>query len=507
MIISSVEISLQLAILLPLIATVAIRGASSLPNLRDAISLLTSAALLIIVYGLYRSFIDGNAIEITWFELLPGLTMSFMIEPLGLIFALMASFLWLVTSVYSIGYMRRCQEQNQTRFYQFFAVAMATVMGIAFAANLFTLYIFYELLTLSTYPLVVHAGNQKAKQGGRVYIMLLLMTSILFLLLAVIGTWIVSGTLDFSQGGLFSQQLSLANPPSFVTPAIAILLPLFVFGIGKAAILPFHGWLPAAMVAPTPVSALLHAVAVVKGGVFTVLKICLYIFGTDIIQHIPYTQALLYLAAASVFLGSLIAMQQDNLKKLLAYSTISQLGYITIGALLANPSGIIGASMHMVIHGFGKITLFFCAGAILATTKITRISELRGLGRDMPITMGAFFIASLSIIGLPPTAGMWSKWFLLNGTIESEQWLLMIVLALSSLMSLFYLLPISIRAFSPPAKTGPKPKSEHLFEAPITILAAICVSTAGCLVLFLFPQPLYELAAALVPVSDPMLSP
>ena len=401
------EWSLQLTIILPLLAIGAIRLADKAPNIRETISLITSGLLVLLTYSLYHNFTQGAELNVTWFEVMPGLALSFTIEPLGLLFALMASFLWLVTSIYSIGYLRQQQQAKQTRFYQFFALAMATVMAIAFAANLFTLFIFYELLTLSTYPLVTHAGDDKAKHGGRIYLSILLGTSMVFLMTAIIGTWLVSGTLDFTPGGIFNHQVPQSTS--------AILLVLFILGIGKAAIIPFHRWLPAAMVAPTPVSALLHAVAVVKGGVFTVLKVCSYIFGIELIPNLASSQVLLYLAGASVFLASLVAMRQDNLKKRLAYSTISQLGYITIAALLANSAGIISGGMHLVIHAFGKITLFFCAGAIMLTTDKTQISEMAGLGRKMPITMAAFFIASLAIIGLPPTAGIWSKMVFIAG--------------------------------------------------------------------------------------------
>ncbi len=257
-------------------------------------------------------------------------------------------------------------------------------------------FIFYEILTLSTYPLVTHAGTEKAKLGGRVYLGILLTTSILFLLLAIIGTWYTTGTLDFRPGGIFDRSSTLAA---------AALLPLFIFGIGKAAIMPFHRWLPAAMVAPTPVSALLHAVAVVKAGVFSVLKVCTYIFGFDLLGQLPTTEFLLYLAGASVIIASLVAMRQDNLKARLAYSTVSQLSYITVGALLANSAGALGGAMHIGMHAFGKITLFFCAGAIMVASHKTEISDMHGLGRRMPVTMAAFFIGSLSIIGLPPGGG------------------------------------------------------------------------------------------------------
>jgi multicomponent Na+:H+ antiporter subunit D len=405
--------------------------------------------------------------------------------------------------------MRKHQEGNQTRFYSFFALAISSVMGIAFADNLFTLFIFYELLTLSTYPLVTHSGSEQAKQGGRVYLGILFTTSIIFFLFAIASTWLVAGTLDFKQGGVFDSNVDK-------TLAGALLV-LFIFGIGKAAILPFHRWLPAAMVAPTPVSALLHAVAVVKAGVFTILKVCLFIFGLDLLSVLPTTQFLLYLAGASVLLASLVAMRQDNLKARLAYSTISQLGYITIGALLANSSGMIGSATHIASHAFGKITLFFCAGAILVAANKSKISEMRGLGRQMPITMAAFFIASLSIIGVPPTGGTWSKWFLLMGTMEAEQWALMLVLLFSSLLNIFYLLPIPFHAFfsnSLPEtlqnakRTKPainndrlenKPLAQTLTkEAPWPSLIAITITTICCLILFIYPQPLFDLASAIL---------
>ncbi|WP_281560984.1 proton-conducting transporter membrane subunit [Thalassomonas sp. RHCl1] len=480
------EWQLQLTILLPLAATLAIRLAHKRPNVREAISLVTSAMLVLLSYSLYRNLSLGFELKLVWFEVIPGLELSFTTEPLALLFALMASFLWLVTSIYSIGYMRGLRESGQTRFYQFFAIAIATVMGIAFAANLFTLFVFYELLTLSTYPLVTHAGDDKAKSGGRTYLALLLSTSFIFFMLAIMGTWLVAGTLDFAPGGIFGHQ---AAPGT-----CAVLLVLFILGIGKAAVVPFHRWLPAAMVAPTPVSALLHAVAVVKGGVFTILKVCSYIFGLELMPDLVSSQALLYLAGASVFLASLVAMRQDNLKKRLAYSTISQLGYVTIAALLANNAGVIAGGMHMVIHAFGKITLFFCAGAIVIRTGKKQISQMAGLGRQMPFTMVAFFIASLAIIGLPPTAGVWSKWFLLQGVLDAQQWLLLLVLCLSSLMSIFYLLAIPVRAFFPGSEPGPRSSVRQ--EAPLPVLIAIGISTLACLLLFLFPQPLFDLAAA-----------
>jgi len=500
----SLELMLQLCIIIPFLATLAIVAAGRYPNLRESVTLSTCVVLIFIVVTLYQGISSGESISVYWWELLPGLTISFDIEPLGMLFALVASFLWLVTTCYAIGYMRSHQEKNQTRFYVCFAVAIGAVMGLAFSANLFTLFIFYEVLTLSTYPLVTHAGTEKAKKGGRIYLGVLLTTSIVFFLLAIVSTWLIAGTLDFKLGGIFDDDVDKI--------IASTLLVLFIFGIGKAAIMPFHRWLPAAMVAPTPVSSLLHAVAVVKAGVFTVLKVCIFIFGLDLLAELPSTQFLLYLAGASVLLASLIAMRQDNLKARLAYSTVSQLGYITIGALLATSSGVIGSSMHIAMHAFGKITLFFCAGAILVTLHKSKISEMRGIGLQMPITMIAFFIASLSIIGVPPTGGTWSKWYLMMGTIETEQFVLMVVLMLSSLLNIAYLLPIPFHAFFPKLisfKTSDKLSSTtsiteerlpsfEIKEAPLPSLIAIVVTTLGCLTLFIYPQPLFDLASAIL---------
>ena len=484
----SLQTILQLCIILPLLAVIGIVATKSKPNLREGVTIVISLTLLYLVTTLYTGLKQGASISVHWLELLPGLNISFSVEPLGMLFALIASFLWLITTVYAIGYMRSHQEKNQSRFYACFAIAISSVMGITFADNLITLFIFYEILTLSTYPLVTHAGTEDAKKGGRVYLGILISTSIAFFLLAIIGTWFVAGTLDFKPGGVFDSDVNKL--------VAGTLLVLFVFGIGKAAIMPFHRWLPAAMVAPTPVSALLHAVAVVKAGVFTILKVCVFIFGIDLLAVLTSTQFLLYLAGASILLASIVAMRQDNLKARLAYSTVSQLGYITMGALLATTSGVIGSSMHIATHAFGKITLFFCAGAILVAAHKSKISEMRGLGRAMPITMAAFFIASLSIIGVPPTGGTWSKWYLLMGTIETEQFILMSILMISSLLNIAYLLPIPFHAFFSGDKTVTSRTTVK--EAPLPSLIAICITTVGCVVLFVYPQPLYELAQSIL---------
>ncbi|MFT5225786.1 MAG: multicomponent Na+:H+ antiporter subunit D [Polaribacter sp.] len=488
----SLETLLQLCILSPMLATIGIVVLRRHQNLREAVSIFTSLFVFYSVVSIYLGLQSGETISVHWWQILPGLSVSFTVEPLGMIFALIASFLWLVTIIYAIGYMRGHNEENQTRFFCCFAIAIGAVMGVAFADNLLTLFIFYEVLTLSTYPLVTHAGTEAAKRGGRIYLGILLSTSIAFFLFAIIGTWVIAGTLDFTQGGVF--------PESANSTLLGFILVLFIFGIGKAAIMPFHRWLPAAMVAPTPVSALLHAVAVVKAGVFTVMKVSVLIFGIDLLSILPTTQPLLYLAGATVLLASFIAMRQDNLKARLAYSTIGQLGYITIGALLASSMGVIGGSMHIAMHAFGKITLFFCAGAILVAVHKTKVSQLDGLGRVMPITMAAFFIASLGIIGIPPAGGTWSKWYLLMGSMDTEQWTILVILIVSSLLNIAYLLPIPIRAFF--FKEQASNSAEGIKEAPLPCLIAIGITTIATMVLFIYPGPLYDLASSILQTSS-----
>lgn len=483
---------INLAIMVPLVGSVLVLLAGKYPNVREAVTLSTAVILFSIVLSITSHVFNQTSMATSWIAILPGLEIAFAVEPLGVIFALVASFLWIITTIYAIGYMRGHNEDNQTRFFFCFALAISTVMAICFSANLLTLFIFYELLTLSTYPLVTHAGTEDAKRGGRVYLGILLFTSIAFLLFAVLGTWVEAGTLDFTPGGIFNDSAS-----SFT---LGLLLVLFCYGIGKAAIMPFHRWLPNAMVAPTPVSALLHAVAVVKAGVFSILKVVIYIFGIDNLKDIPTTDIMLYIGAATVLLSSCVAMTKDNLKARLAYSTVSQLSYIVVGALLASSIATAGATLHIVTHAVGKITLFFCAGAILVAAHKKNISDLVGIGRKMPLTMIAFAIGSLSIIGLPPMAGTWSKWFLVMGALEADKLLIVGVLMISSLLNVAYLLPIPIKAFFNPEKHSDWSWSE-VKEAPLPCLVAICVTSMLCILFFFSPHLFIELVNMIPGVS------
>ncbi|MDE0919115.1 MAG: monovalent cation/H+ antiporter subunit D family protein [Arenicellales bacterium] len=481
------QVALIGVVVVPLLGALAVMLVGSRPNLREAMSLGAGVVLLALVVRLLPRVLSGDWPATVLAEPIPGLSLAFSAEPLGVLFGLIASFLWIVTTVYSIGYMRGHGEAHQTRFYAFFAVAMGCTMGVAFADNLFTLFVFYELLTLSTYPLVTHAGTREARQGGRIYLGILMATSMGFLLLAVVWTWQLTGNLRFTSGGILA---GAASPL-----VIGVLFALYVFGIGKAALMPFHRWLPAAMVAPTPVSALLHAVAVVKAGVFAILKITVYIFGLDLLRDTGVTDWLLWVAAFTILVASVIALRQDNLKARLAYSTISQLSYIVMGALLVNSTALAGSTLHLATHAFGKITLFFCAGAILVASHKTKVSELDGLGRQMPWTMGAFFLASLSIVGLPPMGGMWSKWYLALGAIDAGYAVLVGVLMVSTLLNIAYLIPVPIRAFFGKADAG---SEIQIREAPIACLLAMGVTVAGCVALFFNPTWIVQLARQFV---------
>jgi multicomponent Na+:H+ antiporter subunit D len=485
------ENMIWISMLLPLVAAIWVVVFGKFPDLREGGSIGVSIILFGMNCRLAEHVFAGARPTWTLSEPIPGFTISFTVEPLGMMFALIASGLWILTTVYAIGYMRGHQEINQTRFFTCFAIAIFAALAAAFAGNLFTLFVAYEVMTISTYPLVTHNGDEKARAGGRVYLGILLSTSVAFFMLAIVWTWHLAGTLDFKPGGILS---AAYDADKIGKLPLAVLLGLFAYGIGKAALMPFHRWLPAAMVAPTPVSALLHAVAVVKVGVFSVLKIVVYIFGYDLVRDSGISEWLCYVAGASILIGSLVAMTKDNLKARLAYSTVSQLAYITLGAALATSGSIVGSGMHIAMHAVGKITLFFCAGAIYVGAHKANISDMRGLGRAMPFTFGAFLLASISIIGLPPGGGAWSKWFLAVGAYDRGMLFLVATLMISSLLNIAYLVPIPIQAFLTPKGTEP----QKFKEAPMMCVIPLCVTAVGSVLLFFFAESIYEI---LLPIT------
>jgi len=469
------------AILISVAATFLILASNRRPNEREFWSIAAGVIKFLIVVSMVPTVLAGNVLEFTFFNtLLPGLPIKFRVDAFGLLFAFTASLLWIATTIYSIGYMRTHKEKSQTRYFACFAIALASVMGVAFSANLITLYLFYEILSFATYPLVSHAETPEALAGAKKYIVYLLGTSKTFFLVAIVLTYVFAGTLEFSGKGVF---------PETAEPVIlVVILILFIAGIAKGALMPFHNWLPGAMVAPTPVSALLHAVAVVKTGVFTILRVVFFVFGIKMLQSLDISTIATYFVSFTIIVSSIIALTKDNLKARLAYSTISQLSYIILGALLLSPGGMVAGIIHIANHAFSKITLFFCAGSIYVAAHKTNISQLKGLGKKLPWTMGAFFIASLSMIGIPPVAGFISKWYLVVGSMEADNYVVLIVLLTSTVLNAAYFLPITYKAFFQEAEDeGDDHHRVNVKEIPFMAVPLV-LTAIGSLLIGLYPD-------------------
>jgi multicomponent Na+:H+ antiporter subunit D len=485
---SIISIKPLLAVLVTLLAMPLIAASSSRPNLRETWTFVAGFITFVLVVSMLPLVLQGKVISLTVFRLAPGADMAFRVDGLGMLFALVASFLYMVTSLYSIGYMRGLKEHGQTRFVAFFALAISATLGAAFSANLLTLYLFYEILSLATYPLVAHHQDEKSRISGRRYLTFILGTSIGLVLPAMIYCYHVTGTLEFSTQGIFTGQLS--------KPALTVLVLMFVFGFAKAGIMPFHSWLPAAMVAPTPVSALLHAVAVVKVGVFSIVRVVTGIFGVDLLASADLGGIILFLSATTILVGSCIALSQDELKRRLAFSTISQLSYIVFGVALLTPMGLLGGVIHIAMHAFGKITLFFCAGAIFVATGKKYISQMNGLGKRMPFTYAAFFIGALGVIGLPPSGGFFSKWTLIMGTLEAGHPVLMLVLLVSSFLNAFYFLPIVYKGFFSSVQNQGPSGAATIQEAPLCCVIPLVITAVISVVLFFYPTVFVNLIKA-----------
>lgn len=508
------ELTVLLAMGVPMLGTVLILALGRWPNARETITMVTAVTVFGLVASLLPEIMAGRSIDAKLgFEMIPGVPVAFRVEPLGMVYALVATLLWIPNSVYAIGYMRGNHEHHQTRFFACFPVAIASAVGIAFADNIFTMFLFYELLTFSTVPLVTHKGNSDAMRSGRVYLGVLLTTSVCFQLFAVLWIYVLykQGNIpgiEFVRGGLFGNALA-TGAVSF--QLFGLLFFLYIFGLGKAAIMPMHKWLPAAMVAPTPVSAFLHAVAVVKAGVFCVVKVIVYVFGVDTLRMSGQAGWLVYVAGGTILIASLIALFQDNLKKRLAYSTISQLSYIVLGAALLTPISIMAATVHIIAHAFGKITLFFAAGSVYTAAHKTNVSQLDGIGRRMPWTMGAFTIGALSMIGVPPAVGFISKWTLVRGVAESlslggastEEVFTLAVIVLSTLLNASYFLPIVYRAFfkaevhNPHGNHHGEHHHEH-GESPAPMVFALCTTAGLTLLFFVWPKAAISLGQAVM---------
>jgi len=467
------------AVLISLLAAVLILLSSRWPNLRETCTIVAALCKFAVVSSMVPAVLAGLYPEIKLFDIAPGISLALKADPLGLSFALSASLLWILTSFYSIGYMRALKEHSQTRYFACFAVCLSATMGIAFAENLLTFLIFYEVLTIATYPLVIHKETAEAVGAGRKYLVFLLSAGVA-LLLAIGLTQRMAGTLSFSAGGFLSTTMGHAG--------LLALFVLFLVGVAaKSGLMPLHSWLPSAMIAPTPVSALLHAVAVVKAGVFGFARVMGFVFGPQLAGEIGATTLTAVIAGATIVIASLLAMAQDNLKRRLAYSTVGHLSYIILGTVLLAPAGWLGGLFHVTTHAAMKITLFFCAGAIFVKTGRENVSELDGIGKQMPLTMAAFAVGSLGLAGVPPVGGFLSKWFLAQGIVETSHPILLAVLLLSGLLNAGYLFPIVIRAYF---------KSSARFakfdEAPPLMVIPLLLTAAFALLLGIYPDGIFS---------------
>ena len=415
-------------------------AARSALNLAGA--LLKIGLLVLMMYGVFH----GRNYELR-VPLVPGLDFVLHADALSLMFVNLAAVLWLATTVYAIAYLER--SPNRSRFFGFFCLCVTATVGLAMAGNLLTFLVFYEMLTLTTYPLVVHRGTEAARRAGRSYLAHTLAGGML-LLAGTVWLYAEAGTLDFTRRGF------LAGLPIDPRVLVAIFV-LLIAGVGvKSALMPLHGWLPRAMVAPAPVSALLHAVAVVKAGAFGIVRIVYDVYGIEFAAGLGVTLPLAVLAATTILYGSLRALFQDDIKRRLAFSTISQISYITLGIAIAGPVATVGGLLHLVHQGFMKITLFFCAGNLAETLGVHKVAELNGTGRRLPVTMAAFTVAALGMIGLPPTAGFISKWYLGIGALQADHGWVVSVLIGSALLNAAYFLPLLRRIwFAPPPARWP----------------------------------------------------
>jgi len=473
-----------LAILCPATAAILILLSGKRQNVRESWTIIAGILQFSLIASMIPTILNGEVIRCTFFQtMFKGIAFGFKVDAFGLIFALTASFLWILVSFYSIGYMRALREHAQTRYYFCFAIAIFGAIGVALSANLLTMFIFFEILTVSTYPLVIHDQSKEAIRAGHKYFAYLL-TAGVFLLFAIMMTYYLTDTTDFTNGGIEALNAGLkAGDVSWL--ALVILFFCFLLGFMKAAWMPFHSWLPTAMIAPTPVSALLHAVAVVKAGVFGIVRIVCYIYGVDLMTSLYLGIALACIAGFTMIVANLFAIAQDNLKRRLAYSTINQLSYIILGAALLTQDGILGAMMHIPFHGFMKITLFLCAGAIMVVTGKKNISEMGGVGKTMPVTMLAFTITAFGMCGIPPAVGFISKWYLCMGSYEtySAYSPFLFVLLIASLLDVVYFFPIIHTAFF--KKPEGEAEEVEVKEAPLFMLIPLSITAIFSVVFLL----------------------
>ena len=451
------------AVLVSVLGTLGILAAHRRPNLREAVTLVVAVTKFGVVASMVPGAVAGDVYvwSLGRFVGVPGggegVAFALEADPLGLLFAALASLLWIITSLYSIGYMRGLDEHSQTRYFAAFAMSLSAAVGVAFASNLLVLFVFYEVLTVATYPLVAHDETEEARTAGRKYIAYTFGGGVAVLAGTVFVYWL-TGSIAFTPGGI--EGLATADP---ALSRAAFTLLVAGFGV-KAGLMPLHSWLPDAMVAPTPVSGLLHAVAVVKSGVFGVSRVVLDVYGPGTMADLGLGLPLAVVATVTLLAASVIAMRKDHLKQRLAYSTVSQLSYIVLGLAILSPDAIRGGLLHIPAHAFMKLTLFFCAGIIHVETHTDHISEMAGIGKRMPVTMGAFAVAAAGMAGIPLVAGFVSKFYLLVGAVSAGGTVFAVALLLSGVLNIAYFWPVVYQAyFESEADHDAKP----LVESPL----------------------------------------
>ncbi len=445
------------------------------PVLRTTLNLFAAAAKVALVAVMGLLVMNGHVPEFS-LPLLPGLDLKLRADALSMLFASLSAVLWLVTTVYAVAYLER--GSDRARFFGFFSLCVTATMGIAMAGNLLTFFIFFELLTLTTWPLVVHNGKPDSFAGGRTYLAHTLGGSVL-LLVGIIWLYALTGNQDFIGGGYLSD-LGIDQYDS-----LRMIFWLLVIGFGvKAALFPFHAWLPRAMVAPAPVSSLLHAVAVVKAGAFGIVRLVEDIYGLELTQSLGLDLPLLLMASFTIVYGSVIALFQSDIKKRLAYSTVSQVSYIALGIAIGGPVATIGGMVHLVHQGLMKITLFFCAGIFANLLGVKSIDQLDGIGRRLPWTSLCFTIAALGMIGLPPVAGFISKWYLGAGAVAVDRdWVILVLLASTLLNAAYFLPPIKRIWLHKAPETWPNEITPRRLEVyglvGATVVTALMALAAG----------------------------
>ncbi|MCQ2506110.1 MAG: proton-conducting membrane transporter [Lachnospiraceae bacterium] len=445
-------------------------------------SLINSVIILVLILN------SASIGKLVLFDIAMDLPIALSLDGMSRVFAGLIAFLWPLAVSYALEYM--VHEGGENIFYTFYMITYGITCGIAFSATLVTLYMFYEFLTLVTLPIVMHGMKEKNIAAGKKYV-LYSIGGAAFAFVCMVVALNYAPNLNFTYGGVFTGAYS--DTTLFIL-RLVFVMGFFGFGV-KAAVFPFHGWLPTASIAPTPVTALLHAVAVVNCGAFAIMRLIYFIFGTKLLYGTAAQYICLTMSLVTILFGSTYALKEQHFKRRFAYSTISNLSYMLFGAALMTPGGLAGGLAHFVFHGIIKITLFFVAGIMLCKYEKADVDDLYGVGRKMKITFACFTIAGVALMGVPPTIGFVSKWMLLQAGAATSGGALgkagMAVILVSALLTAAYVLSIVIRAYFP----GPGFDYSKLEEVkdpgwfmklPLLLLAATIV------LLGIFSHPLVE---------------